>query len=319
MRRAHFASLIAAGAATIAVGPVSAESIPTVHVATIPIDNGAEAYYAQDQGMFAKSGLVVDIRSMNSGPAIVAAVASGGVDIGFSNLFSVITAFSKGIPIVAIAPAALYDANSPAQALLVRKDAPYKSGKDLNGATIAVNGVRGITQITAAAWIDKSGGNASTVKWIEMPDPLMSQALEDRRIDAASAAMSDNPGAGTPASSLRILGYPYEAISRSFLASCWFSSKAWADANPDTARAFARAIGEAGRWANANRNASGPILAKYAKLAPDRMAMLGNNRALYASRPLSAETLASVVDFSATHGVIDKAFPPQNLIAASIR
>ena len=51
-----------------------------------------------------------------------------------------------------------------------------QSGKDLNGKTIAVIALNGITHIAARAWIDQNGGDSATAKFIEVPPPAMPAA-----------------------------------------------------------------------------------------------------------------------------------------------
>jgi ABC-type nitrate/sulfonate/bicarbonate transport system substrate-binding protein len=143
----------------------------------------------------------------------------------------------------------------------------------------------------------------------------MSQALVDRRIDAASAAMSDNPDAGKPSSALRILALPYESVGKRWLASGWFASKQWTTEHPDLARKFADAIVASGKWANANKPASGLILSKYSKLTPARVAMLANNRAIYDESRLNPAALDAVIAFSAKHNLIASTFPAASLAA----
>jgi ABC-type nitrate/sulfonate/bicarbonate transport system substrate-binding protein len=237
MTRARF-GMLTAGFVAGTRGAAGAQSAARLALGTIPIDNGAEVFYAQKQGFFHKAGLDVDISPMNNGGAIVAAVASGALDIGFTNLFSFCTAYARGIPVTLIAPAALYLSSAPAQALLVRKDASYTTAKDLNGKTIACDGLKGITQITAAAWIDGHGGDSSTVKWVEIPLAEMAGALAQSRVDAASGVLVYDPTAGTPAGSDRVLGYPYDAIGSRFLASGFITTKSWAAAHPDRVNRF---------------------------------------------------------------------------------
>jgi NitT/TauT family transport system substrate-binding protein len=313
--RARFAALSAGMLAAAPTLASAQQARTTLKVGTLPIDNGAEILYAVDRGNFRSAGIDIDLQMMNSGGAIVAAVSSGALDIGFSNLFSIVTAFSKGIPIQVIAPAALYDSETPAQVLLVRKDGPIKTGKDFNNTTIAVNGIKGITQITAGAYIDANGGDSSTVHWLEMPDPLMTQALTEKRVDAASAAISDNPEAGSAGSPIRIYGLPYDSVGKRFLASGWFASKAWTTAHPDLVKKFADAIVAAGKWANANKGASGSILAKYTKMTPERLALIAKNRAVYDDRPLNPAALSAVIAFAAKEHLIGAPFPATSLAA----
>lgn len=314
LSRSSFTAL-AAGFLAGAPALARAQARTTLRVGTLPIDNGAEVFYGIDRDFFAKAGIDIDLHVMNNGGAVVAAVASGALDIGFSNLFSIATAFSKGIPLQVIAPAALYDSASPAQALLVRRDAPFKSAKDLNGKIVAVDGIKGITQVTVAAAIDQAGGDSTTVKWLEMPDPLMSQALIDKRVDAASAAMSDNPDAGSAPSQLRILAFPYDSVAKHFLASGWIASKPWVTDHTDLARSFATTIVASGKWANANKPASGLVLSKYTKLTPERVAMIAHYRAIYSERPLQASELDAVIAFAVKHEIIANSFPAAALAA----
>ncbi len=185
MNRARFAILTAAFAAG-STQRANAQATAKVTVGSIPIDNGAEVFYAQEQGFFRRAGLDVAITPMSNGGAIVAAVASGSLDVGFTNLFSFATAYARGLPVTLIAPASLYLSSSPAQALLVRKDSPFKTGKDLNGKIVACNGIKGITQITASAWIDQHGGDSSTVKWVEVPIPAQNEAVATGKVDGAT-------------------------------------------------------------------------------------------------------------------------------------
>ena len=57
-----------------------------IHVATVPIDAGAEAYFAADARFFRNAGLNVDAGPLATGAAIGTALISGAIDVGFSNL-----------------------------------------------------------------------------------------------------------------------------------------------------------------------------------------------------------------------------------------
>ena len=71
---------------------------------------------------------------------------------------------------------------------MVAGTSPYKSAKDLDGKTIACNGLQNISQIGPEAWLDKNGGNLATLKWTDMPFPDMIAAINARRVDAALMA-----------------------------------------------------------------------------------------------------------------------------------
>jgi NitT/TauT family transport system substrate-binding protein len=307
------ASLLALGAgvplAAQAAAPIS------IRIGTQPIDSSAQALYAVDRDFFTKAGLAADLQVMNNGGAIVAAVAGGSLDVGFSNLFSFLPAFSHGIAASVVAPAALSIATSPVEALIVRKEAPFHSGKDLNGKTVAVIGLKSITHITAELFIDADGGDSSSVKYLELSSTEMGPALLQGRMDAATIAFSDFPDAGTPDSPFRILGYPYNAIAARFLASCWIANSTWMKTQPDALRRFQAAILESARWANGNQPGSAAVLMKYSKMTAEQMQKFATHRVVY-GESLDPQLVRPVIATAAKYGVIPAAFPAQDLFHA---
>jgi len=76
----------------------------TINVISLPSDTAGTLYYADELGYFKAAGLDVKITDMTSSPPIVAAVASGAGDIGFSVVTSTAVAHERGIPVRFIAP-----------------------------------------------------------------------------------------------------------------------------------------------------------------------------------------------------------------------
>ena len=90
-------AILSAGAAfgALALGGRAFAADASVRIATLTIDAGASCYYAQEQGFFKRAGIDAQIQAIASGGAIVAAVASNAVDVGFANLVSVAAAFTS--------------------------------------------------------------------------------------------------------------------------------------------------------------------------------------------------------------------------------
>jgi len=109
-------------------------------------------------GFFKKAGLDVEITTLNNGGLISAGVAAGTFDVAQSAVSSVASAHERGINFVIIAPAALWTSDRPTSALVVAKNSPLASAKDFDGKTIAVNGLRNVTQVGPEAWIEQGGG-----------------------------------------------------------------------------------------------------------------------------------------------------------------
>jgi NitT/TauT family transport system substrate-binding protein len=278
-----------------------------LHLETIPFDAGSEAFYAKDMGFFAKQGLDVTIDPVSNGPAIAAAVASGSVDIGFSNTLSIETAYKKGLPFVFIAAAALYSSAAPTSVLMVPKDSPLKTAKDLNGKTLGVNGLKNIAEYAPSMWIDKNGGDASTVKFVEVSPQEGPAALDAHRLDAAFVA---EPQITQAKATSRVFAKPYDVLGEGWMIAGYFTTRQWVEAHPDLLRKFQAAMHETAVWANANPDKSADILAKYTKLDPALV------RASYRAKfgeSLSAAAIQPTIDLAAHYKLLDS-FPAANLI-----
>ena len=293
---------------TAAALPSVARAADTLKIATIPLDAGAEVYYAADLGYFRDAGIDAQIEPIASGAAISAAVASGAIEIGFSNLISIAAAYKKNIPFTLLAPGSLYTATIPTSVLMVPIDSPAKTAKDLNGKTFAVNGLKTITQYAPQLWMDKNGGDSSTIKFVEMTFPNIVASLGANRIDAAIVA---DPFIAKAKSSARILADAYDAIGSRYIIGCWFTTQQWAAAHQDLAARFTATIAKTAAWANAHKPQSGGILAKYAKMDPAVAASM--LRVDYAPA-FSVAQMQPVIDLAARYGGLTATFPADELI-----
>jgi NitT/TauT family transport system substrate-binding protein len=298
--RLSFAALaVLVAAATIG----SAQPVPhALRVTTTLNDAGAELFYAQDMGFFAKAGLHIDIVPINNAGAIASAVISGDLDIGQLSVPALAAARERGVPFVMVAPAAIYSHLRPSSALLVLKTSPIQSGAALNGKTVAVRDLTNIGSLATKVWIAKNGGDVTSVKFVEMPDTVAAAARDQGRIDAASVSEPDL----TPAlkANDRVLGYTYDAIAPEFLLGAYFVTDAVSKARAADLRTFAQVMRATALWANKNPQLSAPILAKYAKT----LVAAGAMRTLYAET-LSAAQIQPVIDASAQFHILKAPFP----------
>ena len=307
MNRRHALGML--GAAALTVPPLTASAADPLHLATIPLESGAEIYYALDKGFFKSEGIDATIDPISSGPAIAAAVASGAVDIGFSNLISIAAAYKRGVPFTLVAPGSLYTASIPTSVLMVPANSPVKSAKDLNGKTFGVNGLKSIVQYAPQLWIDKNGGDSTSIHFIEMTFPDILQSLANNRIDAAIVAEPFITEA--KANGARILADAYDAIGSIYIIGCWFTTTSWAKAHAPLAERFARVIEKTANWANKNKTESGGILTAHGKL--DEKTVRTMLRLDYAPR-FDVAQMQPVIDLAARYGGLPATFPASELI-----
>lgn len=304
MDREHLTSrrralaLLGAGAAALGVSGARADAQTPVKVriATLPIEAGAEAFYGTDLGFFAKAGLDVETDVMSNGDAVAAAVASNAVDVAYADSISVATAFGKGIPLVAVAPAALYTASAPTTALMVRRDSPLRTAKDLGGKIVAATALGTISGIGVRNWIDRNGGDSSTVKLVELGFPAMQPALASGRIDAAMIA---EPFLTRAKAQDRVLAQPYDAIAKEFAIGVWVTTPQWARAHPDVLARFTGAVRAIADWANGHHDESAKVLERHTKITAETAATMV--RARYGAT-LTTAMLQPAIDAAARYG-----------------
>jgi NitT/TauT family transport system substrate-binding protein len=295
-------------ALTITPCATRAGDAPVIRIGTTAIDAGAEPYYAQAMGFFKAAGLNVQIQAFTNGAVLSAAVAGGSLDIGQSNVVSLSSAHERGIPFVLLAPASLYTYKQPQSALMIAATSPLKTAKDMNGKTIAVNGLQTISQLGPEAWIDKNGGTLSTVKFIEMPFPAMEDALNSGRVDAA--LISEPVLSDARARGLKTLNNVYDSIAKDFTIGAWFTTSAWAKAHPDLVKKYVAVMQQTAKWANAHRPESAKILETETKTPVTSTTM----RVIF-GETLDVMQIQNLIDVCAKYGVIKQAFPAADIIA----
>jgi NitT/TauT family transport system substrate-binding protein len=285
-----------------------------LRVATIPSDFGAQVYYAKDMGFFEKAGLNVDVVPIGSGPAIVAAVIGGSVDVGFSNALSLSVAHGKGVPVAIIAAANLYNTSTATIGLVaVPRASTINSAKDFNGKVIAVSGLNTMPQLGLRYWIDRNGGDSSTVKFIEIPIPSIPQALLAGRADAtAQLDPTLDPTLGQRDDPFRLIAKAYDALSPHFLSGAWFSSEQWVAKNPVAAKKFTEVMKQTAVWASTHHHESAVILAKYLNVEP---AAYENAVRVEYGTTVTAALLQPTVNLAAKYGLISAPFDARLLIA----
>ncbi len=254
----------AAGAVgTVALWPSVLRAQTTdLRIGTGAVEANAQVFYAQDLGLFKKAGLNVDIHINRAGSTTAAAVIGGDLQAGVANVVSLGQARLRNVPFEIIAPAALYTTETAPSVAAVAPNSTAKTGKDLNNTTVGGLSVGGLDQVALWAYIDQTGGDVSTVKFVELSDSAMADALAQGRISCASMG---NPQLGVALAEhkVKVLAKAWDYIAKSFLQTAWFTTNDWLSKNKDVAHRFSDALIEAGKWSMANRDKAPAILEKY--------------------------------------------------------
>ena len=291
-------------------GAPDAPALTTIHVGTTNnSDSSLEPVYAESAGFFKRSGLDARVESLSSGGAILDAVMSGALDIGFTNIASAGAALQRGLPIVLLAPSMLYTSKSPINFLVAARGSTLKTAADFTGKTIGVSTLTGELQIGASAWIDRNGGDAKSVHFVELPFAAMVPALKQGRIDAA---VLSEPVFTASKSDITYIGDASAGIGSRFLVAGFVSSKAWVAANPEAARRFVAAMVATARWANTHHDETGRILTEERRTDPAIVAVM--NRAAFGD-VLNAPIVQPLLDAAYKYGTLKQPVKGADLIA----
>lgn len=165
----------------------SEADMEVARVGLLPNAETAAMRLGLQKGFFKEAGIDLQITDTSSGAASITALIAGQFDVVFANTVSVMQGRDKGLPLIMIAAASTSTgvAGEDFSALVVSSTNKMKSAKELSGKVIASNTVKNIGEITARLSVAKAGGDAASVKVVEMPFSNMEQALEENQIDAA--------------------------------------------------------------------------------------------------------------------------------------
>jgi NitT/TauT family transport system substrate-binding protein len=307
LHRSRFIALLAAPVLAYP-GAVRAQATK-LRLAAVPSDSYAEPYHGLDGGFFARAGLDVEVTSLGSGGQIANALAGGAIDIGIADPIQVGAGFLRGVGFGYFAGGMEYSTDAPTTQLCVSKDGPVKSVKDLAGQTVGVFGLNSMPVFATREWLMKSGVDAERVKFVELPPSSMVPAIARGTI--AAGVVTEPHLSGAPESGVVAFAKVYDACAKSFYINSWFAKREWLAKNVDTARKFTQAVYATARWANTHHAETLLILAKYAKMEPDKIAK--TTRATY-DTTLDPAKLQPPLSLGAKYQVLDRPLRAEELI-----
>lgn len=303
--------LVCAGAGLAVPGRAGAQTLTKLTVGTGPIDDSTPVLAGVHAGIYRRYGLDVDVQQFQSGAAMAAAVVGGSLQIGGSAIMGLILAHLRNVPFRIVTPGSVYLSEKPAMALLVRKDSPIHSAADLNGKTIASPALHDLFSAATLAWMEANGGDASSVRQVEVPPAATLPAIEAGRIDAAMI-VEPRLSEGLRSGNVRVLGKAYDAIGKRFLVAAEFSTLDFINANRELVGRFTRAQLEAHAYANAHPAETAPWLAEFAKVDVDTIR--ASTREVFAES-LSLPDIQRVIDAAVKYKLIDRGFDAREIVS----
>src|ERR1700744_4520262 len=173
MRRSLLLSGMTSVAAVARVTPARAQSsgLLTVRIATPGNDGNAIAFYAQALGLFKKYGIDAQIQAIRSGggATILAGIVGKALDVGESDVIGIASAYEHGVPITLLAPSYMFRTGDLTSVIITGRNSGINTAKDLDGKTIGVTSLGGVGRLLTTKWLQNSGADIGTIKFVEIP------------------------------------------------------------------------------------------------------------------------------------------------------
>jgi NitT/TauT family transport system substrate-binding protein len=250
-------------------GSDSAGSGPDkIKVGAIPIVDVAPLHLGIAKGFFSDQGMDVEVVNTTGGAAAVPGVVSGQFTFAFGNVTSLIVAKSQNLPLKAVA-----EGNSSTGqdgkdfgGVVVPKDSPITSAKELAGKQVAVNNLKNIGDTTVRASVRKAGGDPTGVRFLEMPFPDMPAAVANHRVDAAWIVEPFFTVAKTQGA--RLIASNFVDAAPDLTVAVYFTSEKVISQKPDLVKRFTAAIEKSLQYATDHPDEARAVLSKYTKIDP---------------------------------------------------
>ncbi|HEX9004955.1 MAG TPA: ABC transporter substrate-binding protein [Blastocatellia bacterium] len=189
-------------------------------------------------------------------PTMVESMKSGRLDATFMIAPLAMKLREQGVPVKI-----LYLGHRDGSTVMVQKDSPAKSLRDLRGKTFAIPSKYSNQNLVIHKLMEDQGVKPEEIRFVEMPPPDMPGALAAKAIDAyfvgePHAARAELDGTG------RVL-YHAKDIWPQFISCVLVATEKLIREQPAVVKDLVRGIAESGEWAETHRLEAAKVAAPY--------------------------------------------------------
>ncbi len=242
-----------------ACGPAKIAALTTIKVALLPVLDVLPMVVAQQEGLYAKHNLVVEIIPVSSAPERDQLIAAGQTDAIMNELTSVMFLNQDKIQVQAVRYARTATADQALFSIMAGKDSGITNPQGLKGASIGISQGTIIEYLTDRL-LTAEGFTAADMNFVAVPKiPDRMSLLASGELKAATlpepfVTLAKQSDAVTALDDTAHPDYSFSIIT---------FSKAFIDANPEAVKAFLAAVEEAVELINKDPQ-------KYASLMVDQ-------------------------------------------------
>lgn len=246
-------------------------------------------------------------------PTIVETIKSGRLDATFMIVPLAMKLREQGVPVKIV-----YLGHRDGSEVMVRKDIPAKSLRDLRGKTFAIPSKYSNQNLVIRKLMEDQGMSPTDMKFVEMAPPDMPGALASHAIDAyfvgePFCAKAELDGSG------RVLYYAKD-IWPHFISCCLVVTDKLIKERPEVVRDLVRGIADSGEWAETHRLEAAKVVAPYfrqdEKLVRYVLTQPPDRVSYRMLTPTDAD-LQKIEDMGLKTGILTKAVPMTELVDRS--
>jgi len=157
---------------------LNGNSYETVKIGFLPSDHDAALFVADKQGLYQQKGIKAELVQFDNGGDLMAAMASGEIDVGYVGIAPVLSSVEKGVPVKIIS-----SVQTEGSAIVVSKESNIKAAPDLKGKSIATPGEDTIQYVLLSYYLKQNGMSVDDLNVLTMKVPSMNDALRTGEID----------------------------------------------------------------------------------------------------------------------------------------
>jgi NitT/TauT family transport system substrate-binding protein len=290
------------GDASVDAALSSADPV-SITVGALPVADMAGLYLADQEGYFAEEGLDVEIKPIAGGAAGVPAMVAGELQFSTTTWPSVILAHSQGIDLKMVQE---NSGNAPGvNAMLTSAGSPYQDGSDLEGQTIAVNLLGGVTEIQVRDCLKSAGLEPGEYSLVEIPFPDQAAAIEGGQV-AAGLVAEPFVTIGKDQGARVVIDTPVcNEGMKTFPVLGWATTAEYAERNPQATAAFQRAVERGMAMAESDPQAVAEVVQTFTTLTPELAARIAQPGWLEDRAP-SLERAEYTQDLMIEYGLLDE-------------
>jgi NitT/TauT family transport system substrate-binding protein len=243
-------------------------------------------------------------------PDVVEAIKADRIEATFMIAPLAMKMRAQGIPVHIV-----YLGHRDGSTVMVRKDSPVKSLRDLKGKTFGIPSKASNQYLVIRKLMEDQGLHDGDIDFKELPPPEMPSLLAAKRIDAyfvgePHAAKAELDGTG------RVL-YHAKDIWPHFISCVLVVTDKLIAEQPEVVRDLVRGVAESGEWAETHRTEAAQVVTPYfrqKRALIDYVLHQPPDRVSYRMLTPTDQDLQEIMDRAVKSGVLKKAFPIGDIV-----